>query len=71
MIASQLILHGCNENEGETFSTAMNTSPLPPVPKGVNWYLRAKTSCINYCYSALPTIKLFFWKEHWKQTRKL
>ena len=36
MIASQLILHGGNENEGETFSTAMNTSPLPPVPKGVN-----------------------------------
>ena len=36
MIASQLILHGGNENEGETFSTVMNTSPLPPVPKGVN-----------------------------------
>ena len=27
MIASQVILHGGNENEGETFSTAMNTSP--------------------------------------------
>ena len=36
MFASQLILHGGNENDGETFSTAMNTSPLPPVLKGVN-----------------------------------
>ena len=36
MIASQLILHGGDESDGETFSTAMNTSPLLPVPKGVN-----------------------------------
>ena len=36
MIAFQQNLNGCNENEGETFSIAMNTSSLPPVPKGVN-----------------------------------